>query len=122
MIRPFEWSFTVHLNIDNLLTDLARYVGVVGEGEVAAVQGDAASRTELVEALAGGLEQAQSAEVALLAADAVQVLQAAEGGRVVEGVGSEHELARFLDGHLRPEVADRERDGLAVEAVAWVPD
>ncbi len=55
----------------------------------------------MVELFAGRLQQPEPAQVALLGGDAVQVGQAAELGRVAQGVRDQHQLVAFLYRNLR---------------------
>ena len=101
--------------------DSERDVGAVLDGEVAPRQVDAAIPAVAVQADDERLDQADAAVVPEAGAVADQRLRVVEGGAV--SVARHHRQARGLvDGGLRAEGVEQERDHLAAEDVGRIAD
>eukprot|EP00962_Isochrysis_galbana_P024775 scaffold7609_cov112-Isochrysis_galbana.AAC.2 len=101
---------------------LPRNVGVVCQREVAPRQRDSIRRAVLMEALARGLEQNDAAPIPVARQLAVERRQGSETRQgVAVRVRLEADVGRLADGDGRRVVLDRDRDGLAAEAVGRIP-
>ena len=100
---------------------LARNRGLVPHREVPVVQPHPHGTAVLHEPLDRRLDQADAAVVAVQADIACQVVHRVEAGAVVVG---EHDLdgVPLVQHHLRPEIADADRNRLAVIAVGWIAE